>query len=81
MNSVEFTEYLVKELATKPDLVSVKSFDDDEETTTIQVLVSEEDISSIIGKGGTVINAIRTIVQSSAYINNQKKVKINVDSF
>ena len=80
MNSKEFTEYLVKELATKPDLVSVKEFEEDE-YVVLQVLVSEDDISRVIGKEGCNINAIRTLVQSSAYLNNEKKVKINIDSF
>ena len=81
MNLVEFTEYLVKELVQQPDLVSVKEFEDDSEFITIQVLVSEDDISKVIGKEGTNINAIRTLVQASAHLNDTKKVKINIDSF
>lgn len=81
MSLVEFTEYLVKELVKQPDSVSVKQFEDDSEFITIQVLVSEDDISKVIGKEGTNINAIRTLVQASAYLNNTKKVKINIDSF
>ena len=80
MSSLEFTEYLVKELSTNPDSVSVKEFDDDE-YKVIEVLVSSDDISRIIGKQGSNINAIRTLVQSKAYSNNEKKIKINIDSF
>ena len=80
MNIVEFTEYLVKELVTKPDLVTVKEFEEDDERV-IQILVSEDDISKLIGKDGNTINAVRTIIQSSTYLNNEKRVKINVDSF
>ncbi len=80
MDLVAFTDYLVRGLVKKPDMISVKKFDD-EEFLTIQILVSEEDMGALIGKNGATINAIRTLVQSSAYINNEKKVKINVDSF
>lgn len=80
MGIVEFAEFLVKELVTKPDLVSVKEFEEDE-YKIIQILVSEDDISKVIGKEGCNINAIRTLIQSSAYINNDKKVKVNIDSF
>ncbi|MBR1718794.1 MAG: KH domain-containing protein [Bacilli bacterium] len=80
MNALEFTEFLVKELVTKADLVSVKEYDEDE-FKVIQVLVSADDISKVIGKNGNTINAVRTLVQASAYLNNDKKVKINVDSF
>ena len=80
MNTVEFTEYLVKELVTKPELVTVKEFEEETEKV-IQILVSEDDMSKLIGKEGNTINAVRTIIQSAAYLNNEKKVKINVDSF
>ena len=80
MNTVEFTEYLVKELVTKPELVTVKEFEEETEKV-IQILVSEDEMSKLIGKEGNTINAVRTIIQSAAYLNNEKKVKINVDSF
>jgi hypothetical protein len=80
MKLVEFTEYLVKELVKQPDLVSVIQLED-EESFIIQILVSQDDISKVIGKEGININAIRTLVQASAYLNKEKKVKINVDAF
>lgn len=81
MNLVELTDYLIKSIAKNADMVSVKQFEDDEEFITIQVLVDEEDMGAVIGKSGVTINAVRTIVQASAYANNLKKVRINIDSF
>lgn len=81
MNLVELTEFLVKSVVDDPDMVSVKQFEDDEEYITIQVLVDDSVIGSVIGKNGIIANAIRTIVQASAYANGLKKVKINIDSF
>ena len=81
MHLVELTEYLIKSLVKDPEMVSVKKFDDDEETITIQVLVDNDDMGAVIGKGGVTANAIITIIQSSAYINKDKRVKINIDSF
>lgn len=81
MDLVAFADYLVKGLVKNTDMVSVKKFEDDEEFMTIQILVSDEDMGALIGKNGNTINAIRTLIQSSAYINHEKKVKINVDSF
>ena len=81
MELVAFTDYLVKNLVKQTDMVSVKKFDDEDEYIIIQILVSDEDMGTLIGRNGNTINAIRTLVQSSAYINNEKKVKINVDSF
>ena len=38
-------------------------------------------LGTVIGKKGHTINAIRTIVQASSYLNGNKRVKINIDSF
>ena len=77
---VVLTDYLVKRLVTNPDSASVKEVSRDENSITIQVLVDEKDMPIVIGKGGATINAIRTIVQASSYINKQERVYINVDS-
>lgn len=78
---VELTEFLVKSLVKNPDMVSVKQFDDGEDIITIQVLVDDSDMGAVIGKGGMIANAIRTIVQASAYMNKEPRVKIEIDSF
>lgn len=82
MSLVELTEFLVKSLAENKENVSVKEFETDEENTIIiQVLVDESDMGRVIGKGGKLANAIRTLVQASSYIKDNKKVRINIDSF
>ena len=82
MDLVELTKEIVMALAKDKDSVNVKEFDTDEENTIlIQVMVSEEDIGRIIGKGGKNSNAIRTLVQASSYLKDNKRVKINIDKF
>jgi len=81
MDLVKLTEHLIKSLVSEPDMVSVKQFEDVDDMIIIQVLVNDSDMGCVIGRGGAVANAIRTIVQASAYANNMKKVKINIDSF
>ena len=82
MSLVELTEYLIKSLVVNKDNVSVKEFESDEENTVlIQVLVDSEDIGRVIGKGGKLANSVRTIVQASSYLKDNKKVKINIDTF
>jgi len=82
MDLVLLTETIVKKIVTDPESVSVKEFETEEENTVqIEVMISEEDLGKVIGKEGRIINAIRTVVQASSYINDNKKVKINVDSY
>lgn len=82
MELVTLTEELVKALALNKESVSVKEFaSDDEDSIVIQVMIAEEDMGRVIGKGGKVANSIRTIVQASSYLKDNKRVKINIDSF
>lgn len=82
MDLVLLTETIVKKLVSDSESVSVKEFEADEENTVlIEVMISNDDLGKVIGKDGRIINAIRTIVQASSYINDNKKVKINVDSY
>lgn len=78
MKLVELTEFLVKNLVDDPDTVSVRQIEDDD-IITIEVLVPENQIGAVVGRGGRIANAIRTIVYASAHANNNKKVKINID--
>lgn len=79
MKLVELTEFLVKNLVRDPESVSVREISSDEEII-IEVLVSEDEIGAVIGKGGSIAKAIRTLVYASAYVNGEKKVRINIDS-
>jgi predicted RNA-binding protein YlqC (UPF0109 family) len=82
MNLVELTEAIIKRLVTDPETVSVKEFDTEEENTVqIEVLIQEDDMGRVIGKNGKVISGIRTVVQASSSLYDNKKVKINVSSY
>ena len=82
MKLVELTETIVKKLVTDPESVSVKEFESDEENTIlIEIMVPSSEMSKVIGKDGNIINSIRTIVQASSYLKDNKKIKINVDSY
>ena len=82
MNLVELTEAIIKRLVADPETVSVKEFDTEEENTVqIEVLIPEDDMGRVIGKNGKVISGIRTVVQASSSLYDNKKVKINVSSY
>lgn len=81
MNIVDFTTYLISGIVKNPDLVKVSSFEGDEDTTILEILVSNDDMGAVIGKNGKNAKALRTIIYAHAYLNNIKKIKINIDSF
>ncbi len=80
MTLVELTEMIVKSLVEDPDSVSVKEFQTEDDEISIEIVVNEDEAGSLIGKSGKIINSIRTILQASSYLKDNKKVKINVTS-
>lgn len=60
----ELVEYLVKALVDNPDAVEVESFEDGEELV-LEVTVAEEDLGRVIGRGGRIANAIRTVARAA----------------
>ena len=81
-NLINLTELIIKRLVNDSDSVSVKEFESDEENTIqIEVMVSNEDMAKVIGHDGRTINAIRTIVQAASFNQDNKLIKINVDSY
>ncbi len=78
-NVVLFTEELIKGLAKHPDIVKVQAFDD-EDCLLVEIIVHNDDISHIIGKGGATFKAIKTLISACSYKNDIHKVKVNIDS-
>lgn len=79
---VKLTEELVKSLVVDTDGVSVKEFtSENENEMLIQVMVNENDIGRVIGKDGKIANAIRTLVQASSALHDNKYIRIDIDKF
>lgn len=82
MELVKLTEIIVKELVKDSDSITVKEFPSENEgEITIQVMVPEDEMGRVIGKQGKMAKALRTIVQASSFINENKRVNINIDSY
>ena len=80
MSIEEFAEFLVTNIAHETDLVKVKKFET-EEGTILEILISESDMSRVIGKQGRVANSIKNLIQVKAFDVGLKNIKINIDSF
>ena len=79
MDLVELSKFLVGNLITNKENLEINKIENDNETI-IQILVTADDIGAIIGKNGNVANAIRTLIQASAYVNKLGKVRVNIDT-
>ena len=81
MSLVELTEMIVKSLVKDEDSVSVKEFKSEENEVSIEIIVSENEAGALIGKNGKTINSIRTILQASSFLKDNKRVKVNITTF
>ena len=61
----ELLEFLVKALVEDPEAVVVEELEEDGDLI-YEITVAEEDLGRVIGKGGRIANAIRTIAKAAA---------------
>jgi uncharacterized protein len=61
----ELLEFLVKALVEDPAAVSVEELEE-EGDLVYEITVADDDLGRVIGKGGRVANAIRTIAKAAA---------------
>ncbi|HWO83306.1 MAG TPA: KH domain-containing protein [Solirubrobacterales bacterium] len=61
----ELLEFLVKALVEDPEAVKVEELEEDGDLV-YEISVAEGDLGRVIGKGGRIANAIRTIAKAAA---------------
>jgi uncharacterized protein len=61
----ELLEFLVKALVEDPEAVRVEELEEDGDLV-YEITVADDDLGRVIGKGGRVANAIRTIAKAAA---------------
>lgn len=72
----ELVELIAKSLVDNPDGVVVKETEEDS-TITLELAVAPEDMGKVIGKGGRIAKAIRTVVKAAAS-KGDKKVIVDI---
>ena len=69
-------EFMVKSIVADKDAVTVVESQDDR-MTIYNVTVAQSDIGGVIGKGGKIAEAIRTIVKSA---NSRERMRIKFEA-
>ncbi|MCA9991551.1 MAG: KH domain-containing protein [Ardenticatenaceae bacterium] len=72
----ELVEYIAKSLVDHPEAVKVIEIEG-KSATILELSVAESDMGRVIGKGGRVVNAIRTLVQVMA-AKQDKRVTLEI---
>jgi uncharacterized protein len=71
----DLVEFLCRALAVEPEAVRVDEVDEGA-GTILEVSVEGEDLGRLIGRGGRVANAIRTVAKAAARSSGEGKVLV-----
>lgn len=74
----ELLEFIVKGIVTKPEEVKVTPETSPEGELNLKLKVAPEDMGTVIGKGGRIIRAIRSLVRIKA-IHEDKRVNVELE--
>jgi uncharacterized protein len=72
----ELLEYLTRALVEHPDAVEVDEFDEDDDLV-YEISVAEDDLGRVIGKGGRIANALRTVAKAAA-VREERRVIVDI---
>jgi hypothetical protein len=72
----ELVEYIVKSVVDQPDEVHAVEIESGN-STVVELKVGQADMGRVIGKGGRIINAIRSLVQVAA-VKQGKRVSLEL---
>jgi predicted RNA-binding protein YlqC (UPF0109 family) len=76
VNIQELVEYITKSLVDEPNEVRVK-MTENAHAVNVELQVAPEDMGRIIGKGGRVVNSLRTLVRIAA-IRQGKRATLEI---
>ena len=72
----DLVEYLTRALVDDPDAVTVEEVEEDGDLV-LEITVAEEDVGRVIGRGGRIANAIRTIAKAAA-VREDRRVIVDI---
>jgi predicted RNA-binding protein YlqC (UPF0109 family) len=62
----ELLEYLARGLVEWPDEVRVRELPEDDGTLVLELSVADDDYGNVIGRGGRIAQALRTVIKAAA---------------
>lgn len=69
----ELVEFLVRTLVDDPEAVEVEELEENGDVV-LEVTVADEDLGRVIGRGGRIANALRTIARAAATREDRRAI-------
>ena len=73
----ELLEFLARSLVAQPDAVKVTEVEEIDGEVVLEVEVAEDDLGRVIGRGGRVANALRSVMKAAA-TREEKRVVVDI---
>jgi predicted RNA-binding protein YlqC (UPF0109 family) len=73
----ELLEFLARSLVENPDQVQVSETEEIDGEVVLEVEVAEDDLGRVIGRGGRVANALRSVMKAAA-TREEKRVVVDI---
>jgi predicted RNA-binding protein YlqC (UPF0109 family) len=69
----DLVEFLVRALVENPEAVEVEKFEEDGDLV-LEVTVADDDLGRVIGRGGRIANAIRTVARAAGARDDRRVI-------
>jgi uncharacterized protein len=73
----ELLEFLARSLVADPDAVQVTEVEEIDGEVVLELEVGEDDLGRVIGRGGRVANALRSVMKAAA-TREEKRVVVDI---
>jgi uncharacterized protein len=73
----ELLEFLARSLVADPDAVQVTEVEEIDGEVVLELEVAEDDLGRVIGRGGRVANALRSVMKAAA-TREEKRVVVDI---
>jgi uncharacterized protein len=73
----ELLEFLARSLVAEPDAVEVTEVEEIDGEVVLELEVAEDDLGRVIGRGGRVANALRSVMKAAA-TREEKRVVVDI---
>jgi uncharacterized protein len=80
INFETLIKQIVVPLVVYPDDVLVKVLSDEDQQINVQLLVNKDDLGRVIGKGGRIASALRTLLYAGAS-KEGKRIQLDIDAY
>jgi uncharacterized protein len=73
----DLLDYLARALVAEPEAVEVHEVEEIEGEVVLELEVADDDLGRVIGRGGRVANALRTVMKAAA-TRAEKRVVVDI---